>query len=98
MDDTMDLRQIFNIILRRLWIIILVTVVATLSSGIINYFVLEDIYQASTTLMVSKTRDDQTTNLQYNDILLNQKLVKTYSEVAKSNRVLEKVVESWNWI
>ena len=93
MDDTMDLRQIFNIILRRLWIIILVTVVATLSSGIISYFVLEDIYQASTTLMVSKTRDDQTTNLQYNDILLNQKLVKTYSEVAKSNRVLEKVVE-----
>jgi capsular polysaccharide biosynthesis protein len=79
--------------LRRLWIIILVTVVATLSSGIISYFVLEDIYQASTTLMVSKTRDDQTTNLQYNDILLNQKLVKTYSEVAKSNRVLEKVVE-----
>ena len=45
MDDTMDLRQIFNIILRRLWIIILVTVVATLSSGIISYFVLEDIYQ-----------------------------------------------------
>ena len=30
MDDTMDLRQIFNIILRRLWIIILVTVVATI--------------------------------------------------------------------
>ena len=27
MDDTMDQRQIFNIILRRLWIIILVTVV-----------------------------------------------------------------------
>ncbi|NLJ41904.1 MAG: chain-length determining protein, partial [Clostridiales bacterium] len=32
-------------------------------------------------------------NLQYNDILLNQKLVKTYSEVVKSNRVLEKVID-----
>ena len=93
MDETIDLRRLFNIIIERLWIIILVTLVATISSGIISFFILDDIYEASTTLMVSKTRDDQSTNLQYNDILLNQKLVKTYSEVAKSNRVLEKVIE-----
>ncbi len=93
MDETLDLRQLFHIIVKRLWIIVLVTAVSIVSSGIISFFVLDDIYEASTTLMVSKTRDDQSTNLQYNDILLNQKLVKTYSEVVKSNRVLEKVIE-----
>lgn len=89
----MDLREILQIILKRLWIIILVTLVCIVSSGIISYFVLDNIFEASTTLMVSKTRDEESSNLQYNDILLNQKLVKTYSEIVKSNRVLEKVIE-----
>lgn len=43
--------------------------------------------------MVSKTQDDSTNVLQYNDVLLSQKLVKTYSEIAKSNRVLDKVIQ-----
>ena len=93
MEETMDLREILQIVLKRLWIIILVTLVCIVSSGIISYFVLDNIFEASTTLMVSKTRDEESSNLQYNDILLNQKLVKTYSEIVKSNRVLEKVIE-----
>ncbi|MGB4186161.1 MAG: Wzz/FepE/Etk N-terminal domain-containing protein, partial [Caldicoprobacterales bacterium] len=93
MEETMDLREILQIIYKRLWFIILVTLVCIISSGIISIFVLDSIYEASTTLMVSKTRDDQSSNLQYNDILMNQKLVKTYSEIVKSNRVLEKVIE-----
>ena len=91
----MDLRQIFQIIIKRLWIIILATIICTIASGIISYFVLDNTYEASATLIVSKTREDQS-NLQYNDILLNQKLVKTYSEVVKSNRVLEKVIDEMN--
>lgn len=59
MDETLDLRQLFHIIVKRLWIIVLVTAVSIVSSGIISFFVLDDIYEASTTLMVSKTRDDQ---------------------------------------
>ena len=93
MEETMDLREILQIIFKRLWIIILVTAVCIVSSGIISFFVLDNIYEASTTLMVSKTREDQSSNLQYNDVLLNQKLVKTYSEIVKSDRVLEKVIE-----
>ena len=93
MEETMDLREILQIIYKKLWFIILVTLVCIISSGIISFFVLDSIYEASTTLMVSKTRDDQSSNLQYNDILMNQKLVKTYSEIVKSNRVLEKVIE-----
>lgn len=93
MEETMDLREILQIIYKRLWFIILVTLVCIISSGIISFFVLDSVYEASTTLMVSKTREDQSQNLQYNDILMNQKLVKTYSEIVKSNRVLEKVIE-----
>ncbi|MFY9176638.1 MAG: Wzz/FepE/Etk N-terminal domain-containing protein [Caldicoprobacterales bacterium] len=93
MEETLDLREILQIIYKKLWFIILITLVCVISSGIISFFVLDKVYEASTTLMVSKTREDQSSNLQYNDILMNQKLVKTYSEIVKSNRVLEKVIE-----
>ena len=92
-DDAIDLLEILRIIRKRLWIIILLTVMAVVISGLLSYFFLDKIYQTSTTLMVSKTQSDSTNVLQYNDVLLNQKLVKTYSEIAKSNRVLDKVIE-----
>ncbi len=93
MEETIDLRDFINIIKKRLWLIILITVLCASISGIISLFVLDKVYQASTTLMVSKTREDQPGNLQYNDILMNQKLVKTYTEIVRSDRVLEKVID-----
>jgi len=54
---------------------------------------LDKIYETSTTLMVSKAQNENVNVLQYNDVLLNQKLVKTYSEIAKSDRVLDKVID-----
>jgi len=92
-DDTIDLLEILRIIRERSWIIILITVMAIAVSGLLSFFFLDKVYQTSTTLMVSKTQSDSTNVLQYNDVLLNQKLVKTYSEIAKSDRVLDKVIE-----
>lgn len=92
-DDAIDLLEILHIIRKRLWIIAFITIMATFVSGVISFFFLDKVYETSTTLMVSKTQDDSTNVLQYNDVLLSQKLVKTYSEIAKSNRVLDKVIQ-----
>lgn len=92
-DDAIDLLEILRIIRKRLWIIILLTVMAVVISGLLSFFFLDKVYQTSTTLMVSKTQSDSTNVLQYNDVLMSQKLVKTYSEIAKSDRVLDKVIE-----
>lgn len=92
-DDTIDLLEILRIIRERSWIIILITVMAIAVSGLLSFFFLDKVYQTSTTLMVSKTQSDSTNVLQYNDVLMSQKLVKTYSEIAKSDRVLDKVIE-----
>ncbi|HHU64130.1 MAG TPA: lipopolysaccharide biosynthesis protein [Clostridiales bacterium] len=88
----MELREYLFIIKKRLWIIILFIIIAVLISAFVSAFVLDRVYEAYTTLMVVKEKSDQS-SLEYNDILLNQRLVKTYSEVAKSNRVLSRVDE-----
>lgn len=89
----LDLREMIYIIRRRLWFIILVTILAVGSSGVISFFVLEPIYKASTTIMVGKPANYIEGNqLQIQDLNLNQRLARTYGEIVKSRRVSEDVI------
>lgn len=91
--ETIDLREYIEIIRKRIWIIAVITVLAVATSGIISFFILEPVYETSTTLMVGKTKE-QEAQIQYNDILLSQKLVKTYGEIAKSRTVSKEVIQN----
>lgn len=91
--EEMELKDILLIIQKRLGIIALITVVAVAASAIISFFLLDKIYETSTTLMVANTRNNQSDSIEYNTLLVNQKLVKTYSVIAKSDRVLDRVIE-----
>ncbi|MEW9123456.1 MAG: Wzz/FepE/Etk N-terminal domain-containing protein [Thermotaleaceae bacterium] len=91
--ETIDLREYFQIIVKRIWLILLIGFLFAATSGIISFFVLEPVYETSTTLMVGKTKE-QETQIQYNDVLLSQKLVKTYGEIAKSRTVSKEVIDN----
>lgn len=91
--EEIDLREIFYIIRKRIWILILITIVFSVTSGILSFFVLEVGYSTFTTLMLGKPNDY---SLEYNDVLLNQKLVSTYGELAKSNLVTNEVKKNLN--
>ena len=89
----MELREFLQIIKKRSNVIVLITLAIVLITAIFNIFILDDVYEVYTTLMVSSKKDRSSTqDIQYNDILLNQKLVKTYSTIATSNRVMEQVI------
>jgi capsular polysaccharide biosynthesis protein len=76
------------------WFLIILPVAAMLTSGIVSYFLITPIYKSSTTLMVGKTyAGENGPLLQYNDILTANQLVKTYSQIAKSRTVAEKIIE-----
>lgn len=61
-----------------------------------NFFITPS-YQASTTLILTKTAlTAQSTELDYNTVLLNKQLLKTYQELAKSRTIIEKVRSSMN--
>lgn len=91
-----QLREYINIIWRRLWIIFLTTVLLVVGSGILSYFILEPEYETFTTFMLSKPNMRMGSNeaIGYNDIILNQKLVFTYGEIAKSRLVSSKVINN----
>lgn len=90
----MELREIFEIIKKRFNIIVLVTLAAISITAVFSFILLDDVYETYTTLMVSKTAEGgRTVDIQYNDILLNQKLVKTYSTIASSNKVVDQVIQ-----
>ncbi|RXT03685.1 YveK family protein [Ammoniphilus sp. CFH 90114] len=94
-ETTIDLREIVEIIKKRFVIIILVTLMATVTSGLVSFFVITPIYEASTQLLVNK-KESQSEMLvpNFSDIQSNLKLIETYNVIIKSPRVLEKAIEN----
>lgn len=94
MDETIDLRQYLSIVLKKAWVIVLIAVMAIMISAVVSIFLLSPIYETSATMMVSRAIDTNDANIQYQDILISQRLVHTYSEIARSNRVLFRVIDT----
>lgn len=76
--------------------IVLITILSVITSGYLSLFILDSEYETFTTLMLSKPSSGMISNeaIQYNDILLNQKLVSTYGQIAKSRLVSNEVIEN----
>lgn len=87
---TLDLRDIFHIIKKGLWIIILITILFTAVSGVVSYFVLKPSYEASTKIIIGNTsKIVEEYGYDYSDVLMFQTLAKTYGEIAQSRTVAE---------
>lgn len=86
----LDLREIFQVIRRRLWLIAALPVLAALTAGLVSVFVLTPVYSASTTLLVG---DKDSAKINYNELLLNRNLTKTYAEVGISRAVVADVID-----
>ena len=65
----MELREFLQIIKKRSNVIVLITLAIILITAIFNIFILDDVYEVYTTLMVSSKKDRSSTqDIQYNDI------------------------------
>lgn len=88
---TIDLKNFLYIIKKRIKLILIITIACTLISGILNFFVIKPTYEASASIVIGKFDNDPNNKSQYNynDIMMFQKLVKTYAEIGKSRAVAE---------
>lgn len=91
MEETIDIREYFEMVRKRIWMIIGVSAFFMAVSAAVSFLVLEPVYQTSTTLMVNKAKDDIDKIIDYQDVMLSQKLVNTYGEIAKSKAVMGRV-------
>lgn len=53
MEQEISMREIIEIIWKGKWVIVLITLFTMFTSGIINFFILDPVYEAKTTVMVS---------------------------------------------
>lgn len=100
MEEEMDLRQYWEV-LRKHWVIIVVLpLIAALTSGIISFFIIKPVYQASTTLIVGKkaleSGQEAIQMLENNVLQANLQLAKTYAAIAQSRTVEQNVINSLN--
>lgn len=88
--EEIDLKEIFSYYWKKKLVIILATLLTVLVGLCYSVFLKKPMYKSEVTILLVS---EQTTTTQ-NDVVLNQKLVKTYSEIVKSRTVLKKVKRS----
>ncbi|SHH38159.1 YveK family protein [Desulfosporosinus lacus] len=96
MEEEIELRQYWEMLKKR-WIIVLVLpLIAALTSGVVSFFIIKPVYQASTTLIVGKKASEAgqaAVQMLDNSVLqANQQLAKTYATIAQSRTVEQSVI------
>lgn len=92
MEETISLKELFQTLRKRLSLIFIITAIAVIISGIISYFIITPIYQASTQILVNQQKTDQSSYNPY-EVQTNLQLINTYNVIIKSPAILEKVVD-----
>lgn len=87
-----DLREIFGMLRKRWLMIASITLSAAILAGVLSFFVLKPQYEASTTMMVNY-KQDQDMLMNFNELQMSQKLATTYSQIIKSERIADAVIE-----
>lgn len=85
---TLDLRDLFIILRKRVKLIVAITIACTLVSAVLSFFVIKPTFEARTSIIVGKPQTGET-KLDNNDVMMYQKLIKTYAVIAKSERVAQ---------
>ncbi|MCM3693166.1 YveK family protein [Neobacillus niacini] len=92
MEETIGLKELLQTLRKRLRIILSITFIAVLVSGIASYFIITPVYQASTQLLISQSKDGQA-SYQLNEVQANLQLINTYNVIIKSPAILELVIK-----
>lgn len=92
MEETISLKELLDTLKKRFLLILAITLTAVMVSGIVSFFFITPIYQASTQILVNKSNSDQGS---YNpaDLQTSLQLINTYMVIIKSPAVLDVVIE-----
>ena len=92
MEETISLKELFQTLRKRMWLIAVITIIAVMVSGIVSFFVLTPIYQSSTQLLVNQAKNEQSM-VNYSELQTNIQLINTYNVIIKSPAILDLVVK-----
>lgn len=93
-EETIDLSKLWQMIRKKMGLIIVLTILVTMTAGIITFFFIEPEFRSTVSVFISDERSGESATETINDINMYQKLVDTYAEIAKSRTVSEDVIEN----
>lgn len=94
--DELDLKDLFNIFWTKKFEIILIIAIAVVIGFIYSYVLLKPEYKSTTSILLAKSNTAQSDDgtITSSEITLNQKLVSTYSDLIKTEKVLTQVINN----
>lgn len=89
-----DLKEIFYVILHKLWLIIILGTIGALALGLVNIYLVTPLYTSTTKIYVINRQDETKTT--YSDLQTGTQLTQDYMILVTSYPVLEHVIKSTN--
>ena len=89
-----DLREVFILLISRMWLIVLVGLLTALIGFAISAFLIAPTYESTSKIYILNKQQENTVT--YSDVQLGTQLTKDYAELITSRLVLEKVIEELN--
>lgn len=86
--DEIDLREIFQILMKHIKWIIIIPVIFAIIGALISIYIINPVYESSTSIIVRQNKNSNEA-INITDVNLSKSLVYTYAEMAKSDTVLE---------
>jgi len=92
MEETIQLKEVLRMLRKRVGLILILTALAVIAAGVMSYFVMPPIYQASTQLLVNKTQSEQPL-YSPGEVQTNLQLINSYNVIMKSPAILDQVID-----
>ncbi|MBR3660922.1 MAG: chain-length determining protein [Bacilli bacterium] len=94
--EEVDLKELFVYFIKRILIIIVVVALCLITGVVYTLFIKTPQYKGDTSIILVNKNDNSNQTMTQSDIVLNQKLVATYSQIVKSKKVLNQVITKLN--
>jgi capsular polysaccharide biosynthesis protein len=92
----LDLRDYFQIVRKRLWLIFSIVVFVCGAAGVYSLYIKNPVYEASTKIIVNQTpTQSAASQLDLNQINTNIQLINTYKEIIKTPAILDIVTKEY---
>ena len=92
--EEINIREFLEYLKKYIILIASIVIISIIGTCIYNTNIKVPLYTTYTTIVLTQSSETQVNNstITQNDILLNQKLVATYSQIIKSKLVLDQVI------
>ena len=91
--EEINIKDLLSYFLTKIWILIIIVVLALIIGNVYSLYVKVPLYQSKTKLVLVSESNKQT-GITQNDVMLNNNLVATYSEMIKSRDILNQVIKN----